>query len=98
MTAAKVMIRLFFRSVRKLSAWIAEVKLLKVGWCGQKYGVNVRISLAGLNAVLIIQYTGNAIARAKATPTRLYRTVAPRLRPAMTVSRPRAARRAAREH
>jgi len=37
------MIRLFFRSVRKFSAWIVELKLDSVGCLGQKCGVKVRI-------------------------------------------------------
>src|SRR2546421_3015242 len=90
------MIRLFFRSVRKFWACTADVKLPNVGWCGQKYGVNERISFGGLKAVLIIQYTGNAMASANTSPTALSRTVAVRLRPAVAVSRLRAARRWAR--
>src|SRR5690349_10937778 len=90
------MIRLFLRSVRKLGALIADTKLSSVGCVGTNCGLNVCTSLVGLNAVFSIQYTGNAMTSANATPTMLKKAAAVRERPTWSSSlrlcRPRLAR------
>src|SRR4029450_1377618 len=69
MTDEIVMIRLFHITWVNSGALSAEVKLSKVGCSGRNLGVNVSTSFGGLNAVLIIQYAGNAMMMAKTTPT-----------------------------
>src|SRR5690606_31936510 len=95
-TADVVMMRLFTSTSRKSGARSAETKFAKVGFSGTKCGVNVRISFGGLNAVLIIQYAGNAITIVKSTPTALATTEPARLwRTPATESRANVLRRGA---
>src|ERR1700730_11202423 len=65
------MMMLLRSTSRNSGAFTAEVKLTKVGWSGQKCGVKVSTSFGGLNAVLIIQYAGNAITIVNRMPTAL---------------------------
>ena len=69
------MIRLFLTSVQKYGRWIASVKWSSVGCSGNQVGVRLTIWSFGLNAVEIIQNTGNTITTKTATPTTIPRAL-----------------------
>src|SRR5690348_8019990 len=68
-TTVPTTMRLFFASVQKYGVWIASWKCSSVGCSGIHVGLSLRMSLPGLNAVEIIQNTGNAITANTSRPT-----------------------------
>ena len=56
-------------SCQKYGRLIASRKCASVGWSGTHVGVRLTISSSGLNAVEIIQKTGNTITTNTITPT-----------------------------
>ena len=56
-------------SAQKNGLWIAAPKCDSVGWSGIQVGVSAKIWSSGLNAVEIIQKTGNAISTVSSSAT-----------------------------
>ena len=90
-TVASTTIRLFLTSCQKYGRLIASRKCASVGCSETHVGVRLTISSSGLNAVEIIQKTGNTITMNTITPTMSHPVWRARLRLRRLMPRSRSA-------